>query len=147
MIRFKANLSPTSLNELAMQLTKYTQDLEAAKAEIVETLTNYVYQQIMLYVPVKTGALKSSFIKEISSDIGRVYTDLYYAKFVEFGTGIKGSASSYDINKIQISDAWRGYDEEFSGQTAKKFIYKAVLDLETNYVELARNALKQKGLI
>lgn len=147
MVRFKANLSPTSLNELALQLTQYTKDLEAAQTEIIQVLTDYVYERIMFYVPVKTGTLKSSFIKEISSSVGRVYTDLYYAKYVEFGTGVRGSSSGYDLSKIQLSDAWEDYDENYGGQVAHKFIYQAVLDLEANYKELAKNVLKQKGLI
>ena len=147
MIRFKSNLSPSSLNELAIQLTKYTQDLEAAKAEIVQVLTDYVYERIMAYVPIDTGTLKSSFVKEISGNIGRVYTDLFYAKYVEFGTGVRGSSSGYDLNKLQISDTWRGYNNNYTGQEAQKFIYRAVQDLETNYVSIARNILKQKGLI
>ena len=147
MIRFKANLSPSSLNELANQLTDYSNKLEEAKNDIIQALTDYVYSQIMLYVPIDTGTLKDSFVKEISQEMGRVYTDLYYAKYVEFGTGVRGSASSYDLDKIQITDSWRGYKEGYTGQEAQKFIYRAVQDLETNYVSIVRNILKQKGLI
>ena len=147
MIRFKANLSPSSLNKLAEELTRYTNNLEQAKIEIVQALTDYVYERIMAYVPVDTGTLQASFVEEVSGNIGRVYTDLYYAKYVEFGTGVRGSSSAYDLNKLQISDAWRGYNENYKGQDAQKFIYRAVQDLETNYRSIARNILKQKGLI
>lgn len=147
MVRFQANLSASSLNALANKLTEYTNNLEQAQAEIVQALTDYVYERIMAYVPVDTGTLQSSFIKEISSEIGRVYTDLYYAKYVEFGTGIRGNSSGYDLTKIKLSDSWRGYKEDYTGQVAQKFIYRAVLDLEANYQEIVKNILREKGLI
>lgn len=147
MVKFNVNLSPTSIQNLSKKLKNYALEFENVKTEIVEALTDYVYERIMAYVPVDTGTLKASFMKEVSGNIGRVYTDLYYAKYVEFGTGVRGSSSEYDFNKLQISDAWSDYDENYGGQEAQEFMYKAVQDLETNYISIARNILKQKGLI
>ena len=89
------------------------------------------------------------------------YTDLFYAKYVEFGTGIVGSKEShpaysqkgwrYDINshgeagwKYPKKDGTYGWTR---GQVAQKFVYQAVLDLERDYIEIAKNVLRKKGLI
>lgn len=45
-----------------------------------------VLQTAKFYCPVDTGALRESIRAEISKTGFEVGTDLYYAKFVEFGT-------------------------------------------------------------
>lgn len=148
MVTFNTSLSPTSLNNLAKNLKKYYKDLELAKTDILQALTDYTYERIMYYVPVKTGTLMNSFASEVSGDIGRVYTDLYYAKYVEFGTGIKGTQSNYNVSKLIVSNGWKGYSEDYeNGQVAQKFMYKALQDVEANYKDIVKNMLKQKGLI
>ena len=149
MVKFNANLSSKSLEALIKDFNIYGENLLKAQKDILEALANYVYERIMFYVPVDTGTLKASFVKDISNDIARVYTDLYYAKFVEFGTGIHGRESNYDLSKTDIQKLTytRTYPETYTGQVAQKFIYRAVLDLEQNYVEVAKNVLREKGLI
>lgn len=143
MVKFKANLSPTSIENLIKQLNIYAKNLESLKLDIHQALADYAYERIMFYVPVDTGKLAESFIVDISKNMARVYTDLYYAKFVEFGTGIKGINSNYDSRYMKSES----YSSNYSGQVAQKFVYKAVLDLEQNYIEIAKNVLRKKGLI
>ena len=160
MITFKASLSPTSFENLTKQLNLYAKNLESVKLDIHQALADYVYERIMENVPVETGQLKGSFVKEVSTQIATIYTDLAYAKFVEFGTGIVGEGSHplasekgwiYDINHHGES-GWRYQSKDGSwywtqGQTGKKFMYQAVQDLERDYIEITKNVLKEKGLI
>ena len=144
MVRFKANLSPKSFENLTKQLDIYAKNLESIKLDIHQALADYVYERIMFYMPVpRTGRLMDSFVEDVSQNMARVYTDLYYAKFVEFGTGIRGINSNYDSKYMQAES----YSANYAGQPAQKFVYRAVLDLEQNYIEIARNVLKKKGLI
>ena len=126
-----------------MKYCLYSLDFEKAKADILEALTDYTYERIMFYVPVDTGKLMDSFMREVSGDVGRVYTDLYYAKYVEFGTGIRGSSSQYDTNYVSGIT----YSKSIEGQKAQKFMYKALQDVERDYPEIARSVLIEKGLI
>lgn len=144
MVTFNVNLSPESFTKLAQDLQNYTNKLIQAEPDILQALADYVYERIMFYVPVDTGQLKASFMKEVSQNVARVYTDLYYAKYVEFGTGIRGSNSDYDSKYI---DAKKGYKTDYAGQPAHKFMYNAVLDLERDYEDIVLNVLRQKGLI
>lgn len=147
MVRFEANLSSSSLEKLISQLDAHGKKLIQAQNLVLQALADYVYERIIYYIDkqklIRTGQLRGSFMKEVSSDIARVYTDLYYAKYVEFGTGIRGKGSGYDT-KYMGEDS---YSPEFQGQVAQKFIYKAVQDLERDYVEIATNVLREKGLI
>ena len=155
MITFKASLSPTSFENLTKQLNLYARNLESVKLDIHQALADYVRSRIDFYLVseehVRTGTLLNSFEKEVSNDIAKVYTDLYYAKFVEFGTGIRGRKSKYDVSKTDIEAKdllyTRTYPETYLGQTAKRFVYRSVLDVERDAPEIVRNVLKEKGLI
>ena len=149
MVRFEANLSEKSLEKVMAQLEEHGKKLMKAQEYVLDALATYVYDRIIFYVPVDTGQLMNSFVKETmyyySYAVARVYTDLYYAKYVEFGTGVRGTSSEYDTSKIGNINL--SYNEEIQGQVAQKFIYQAVLDLERDYVEIATNVLREKGLI
>lgn len=159
MIKFEANLSSKSLENLMRELQKHANEIVKSQKDILTALANYVTERINSYTT--NGEIQNSFVKEISNDIARVYTDLFYAKYVEFGTGIVGSKEShpaysqkgwrYDINshgeagwKYPKKDGTYGWT---SGQVAQKFVYQAVLDLERDYIEIAKNVLRKKGLI
>ena len=149
MVTFNCNLSTKSFEKLTRDLKEYGNKLTESKIYIHEALADYAYERIVTYVPVDTGALMNSFAIEVSQDMGRVFTEQYYAKYVEFGTGIRGKNSSYptDTAQMVLSNTWRGYSENINGQEAKKFMYQAVLDLEREYVNIARNVLKERGLL
>jgi len=165
MIRFEANLSEKSLENLMSNLEKYGQKLQKAQEDVLLALAEYVYDRIIFYIPVDSGDLMNSFVMETSYyysfAVARVYTDLFYAKYVEFGTGVVGQGNQHPISdkygwiydKNGHGEAGWVYPKKdgtwgrTSGQVAQKFVYKAVLDLEQNYIEIAKNVLRKKGLI
>jgi hypothetical protein len=91
----------------------------------------------------------------------RVYTDLAYAKYVEFGTGVIGKNNpspkatefgwSYDKNdKGEMGWVYKGSDGEYywtQGQEAHNFMYNAYLDLKENYMDITKQVLRERGLI
>lgn len=143
MITFNVNLSEKSFENLIQKLTEHAQNIVNAQVDVLQAIADYAYERIMFYVPVDTGRLMNSFIEEVSNDMARVYTDLYYAKYVEFGTGVMGANSSHPKSQQY---GW-SYGGTTTGQIAHKFVYQASLDVEQNYVEIAKNVLREKGLI
>lgn len=74
-----------------------------ANSDIKSTMvkaTVLVQNQAKLLAPVDTGNLRSSIHQEIKDDVkntqGRVFTNVEYALYVEFGTGQKGAGSNID---------------------------------------------------
>lgn len=74
-----------------------------ANSDIKSTMskaTILVQNQAKLLVPVDTGNLRSSIHQEIKEDTkniqGRVFTNVEYAPYVEFGTGQRGKESNID---------------------------------------------------
>jgi hypothetical protein len=90
-------------------------------------------------------------------DMISVYTDLAYAKYVEFGTGIVGAQSPH----IEAAERGWTYDKQtgwtYKGSDGKyyyteglephNFMYNAWLDLKNNYMNIASEVLRERGLI
>ena len=86
-----------------------------------------------------------------------VYTDLAYAKFVEYGTGVTGTNNPHPLSAehgwtYQRETGWRyvgsdGQSYYTEGLEAHEFMYKAWQDLKKNYIDIARKVLKERGLI
>lgn len=109
--------------ELAKKL-KDISDMDFKKAMNKATLL--VEGQAKEDAPVLTGDLQGSIhpeVKQVGRDIiGRVYTALEYAPYVEFGTGIAGASSNTNEN-VDVS-----YDTEWGGQEAQPYLYPALHD-------------------
>lgn len=108
--------------------------------------------------PVDKGILRGSISKESHRSgnggvVGRVFTNIEYAPFVEFGTGRKGQGTyPYSIKGVsltyrQTNWGFENEDGEFiwtSGQVAQPFMYPALKEnentikkiLQTEYTRL-----------
>jgi Bacteriophage HK97-gp10, putative tail-component len=77
----------------------------------VEAWCKLVLDRILEIVPRATGALADSYKSEVEDTgrtvVGRVGSDLYYAPYVEFGTGIRGAASA-GAGEGPYSSTWPG---------------------------------------
>ena len=66
-------------------------------AKAVKKATTFVQGQAKELAPFDTGRLKGSIRMKVdvkdSNVIGKVYTNLEYAPYLEFGTGIRGDGS------------------------------------------------------
>lgn len=147
-----ANLSKESIDNLIKNLKNYEKDIQDAKKYILQALSEYTQERARFHLEnslinpeISTGALSESIdIQYISDDVAKVYTDMYYAAYVEFGTGTRGISSGYDMSRFGNIEYNKEY---FSGQPAHRYMFNAILDLESNYVNIAEGVLKERGLI
>lgn len=155
-----ANLSKQSIDSLIKNLKNYQKDLEQAKTYILQALSEYTQLKAKEYLrssvtSFSTGELENSItIEYLSNEVAKVYTNLYYAAYVEYGTGPKGSGTHPNANGINYkSESWKYYNEAIGkivtteGQEAHRYMYNAVRDLERDYVKIATKVLKSRGLI
>lgn len=100
-----------------------------------------VQSQAKELAPVDTGRLKGSIHTKVKKDgkniIGKVYTNVKYAPFVEFGTGIKGNGSyPYKIKDLNLE-----YKEDWQGMRAQPYMYPALKRNKKYIRELFKNGV------
>ena len=147
-----ANLSQKSIENLIKDIKNYSKEFKESKKYILQALSKYTQERAKYYLQkslihpeLSTGQLSDSLnIQYISDEVAKVYTDLYYAAFVEFGTGARGIGSEYD-NSMFGDISYQ--TEYFKGQPAHRYMYNAVVDLKNNYIKIAEGVLKERGLI
>lgn len=128
-------------------------NIEAVK-EAMNKSVLMVHGQAKELCPVDTGNLRSSIHPKViiqgPNVIGKVYTNVNYAPFVEFGTGSVGSGTYPDpkVNLTYRSTPWTytpDGGETFyrtSGQVAKPFLYPAIKSNKTRINNIFKEALK-----
>lgn len=161
MIRFEAELSIKSLEDMIKNVKNYKEKLNSSLYDINSAIAEEALSRAKSYVKIDTGNLSNSIQKEVTKEYARVYTNEEYAKYVEFGTGVVGKDNShpkaaekgwrYDVN----SHGEKGWvytknGEDFywtKGQKAQKFMWQAFLDTKGRMKIIAKRVLKNKGLI
>lgn len=127
-------------------LTRLLEDgADIAKAKIMEldAIESNELQESLKYTLYKEG------------NKGIIFTDCSHACFVEFGTGVRGSASphptlpwAYDSNG-HGEDGWYYYDTKqgrirfTQGMPSRPFMYETARELEQKAVEIAREVFSQ----
>ena len=141
-------LDPSSIQDAINIVNDLESDLADALAELARILTEdrgkrIAQMYIAQFPAVDTGALHDSitgeYIKALHS--GTISTNVYYAAFVEYGTGIVGADNShpdsggwaYDVNNhgdagwwYQVDGGWR----HTRGMPARPFMYNTLRELE-----------------
>lgn len=161
-MEYSLELSVEGMEKGIKILKDYKKKLERAKIKIINRLTDKFIEIVKDNIPIDTGDLANSITKiQIAKDVIEVYTDMYYAKFVEFGTGIVGSSSphpdtslvnwKYDVNehgekgwKYQTKDGTWHWTK---GQEGKEFWYKAYQYVDSHFEEIAEQVYREEGLI
>jgi len=125
-----------NLDSLIHKLKNISQ-MEQAK-ETMNQAVVLVHGQAKMLAPVDKGNLAGSIhpkvINQGQTIIGKVYTNLEYAPYVEFGTGIKGNGTypNKDISLSYRDTPWvytADGGETFyytEGQVAQPFMYPAL---------------------
>lgn len=116
-----------------------------ANMELKETMTEatkLVHGQAKMLAPVDTGNLAESIHQEVTIKAdnveGRVYTNVEYAPYVEFGTGNKGNGSyPYDVDGLELS-----YKEDWRGMVAQPYMYPALKEHEKYIKSLFKKDVK-----
>lgn len=164
---FEFKLSKESINGLLVNLKSFRKELKLAKNEILIELANYTKQLVQKNIQntVSNGGysstnqlLNSIQISEIMNDMIRIYTDLWYAKYVEYGTGIVGKHPvatqegwSYDVNE-HGEDGWvyKASNGNFywtQGEEAHMFMMNAYEELKKNYLPIVKQVLRKRGIV
>ena len=115
--------------------------------------TLLVHGQAKALAPVDTGNLAGSIHPKVLVQgnlvIGKVYTNLSYAPFVEFGTGNKGNGT-YPNKKLKLtyrSTPWVYTPDEgetfyrTEGQVAQPYMYPAIKQNEKKIKAMFKEAL------
>lgn len=136
----------------------------ASEQEIIQTMnqaTLLVHAKAKALAPVDTGNLRGSIHPTVerqgSKIIGKVYTNLSYAPYVEFGTGSVGNGSypyagEVNVNlKYTTKDSWvytPDGGETFyrtKGQVAQPYLYPALKQSERKIKEMFRGVIQKGG--
>ena len=132
-----------------------------AKMELKETMvqaTKLVHAQAKTLAPVDTGNLAGSIHQEVKvkgkNIEGRVFTNLQYAPYVEFGTGSSGNGTyPYEVKGLNLSyrDTPWVYSpdggETFyrtNGQVAQPYMYPALKQNEKYIKQLFKEGVHTK---
>nr|DAP67095.1 MAG TPA: putative tail component [Caudoviricetes sp.] len=107
-------------------------------AKAVKKATTFVQGQAKELAPFDTGRLKGSIRMKVdvkdSNVIGKVYTNLEYAPYLEFGTGIRGDGSyPYSPDGLNLT-----YKKDWKGMKARPYMYPALKGAK-NYVKTMIN--------
>lgn len=120
--------------------------------------TKLVYGQAKALAPVDKGGLAGSIhmqVKDTGKELqGRVYTNLEYAPYVEFGTGVTGNGTyPYQIEGLKLeykNKGWAYYDEDkgewiyTKGQVAQPYMYPALKENEKTIKRILKDGVKTK---
>ena len=123
----------------------------------VNEATKLVHGQAKELAPVDSGDLAGSIhmqVKDTGKEMqGRVYTNLEYAAYVEFGTGIKGNGTyPYKVEGLSLKykdKGWAYFDEDkgewiyTKGQEAQPYMYPALANNKKTIKKMLKNAVSK----
>lgn len=106
---------------------------EIAKMDLEDSVnkaTVFIHAQAKNYATFSRGyshgTLKGSIHMDVKPKknewIGKVFTNLYYAPYVEFGTGQRGNGSYPYASELDFSLAYKG---DWAGMKAQPYMYPA----------------------
>lgn len=142
---------------------KHLEDID--KVEVIKKATEICHSQAKLLCPTSPhgGNLKESismdFEENGANSVGKVYTNVEYAAFVEFGTGKVGEGSYEYANEIDKrygiklkyrQTPWVYTPDEgetfirTSGQKAQPFMYPALKKSEDDMLDLMKKDFKSE---
>lgn len=120
--------------------------------------TQLVHGQAKELAPVDKGQLAGSIhmqVKDTGKTLeGRVYTNVEYAAYVEFGTGITGNGTyPYEVEGLSLEykdKGWAYFDEDkgewiyTKGQEAQPYMYPALKENEKTIKQMFKNGVHTK---
>ena len=129
------------INTLLAKINELGGNSKKALKKSIGKEINFVKREAKMLCPVDTGALRNSIrsvVKEEGTGIvAEVVTNLEYASYVEFGTGIKGE-NSPSPPKANVG---QGYRSDWVGQAAQPFLYPALANNKDKVLKQVRSDL------
>ena len=154
-------LSHSSISQAKSELSKYKNKLDVKTRLIVEALLDYgrryAQEQLEQLGAVYTQNLLSSIDTELIGNVGFIFTEEEYAKYVEYGTGVVGRNNKhpqppadwiYDVNEHGY-EGWWYYNEAdgkmhwTQGMVHRPFMYNTAKELKMKKNDIARGVLKE----
>ena len=135
--------SVNGLGSLLAKIEAVGGNAEKSLKKSIGQATKNVQKDVKLLTPVRDGDLRDSIKEEVTDDnnkiVGRVYTNLEYAPYVEFGTGKRGDESP-------SPPKWDGdlsYREDWAGMPAQPYLYPAATNNEKATVSIVKKKLRE----
>lgn len=157
----KISVSLGNIDDAIRQIEEYEkkvqQNIEDFLSKLLESGVEIAKAKIMELGAIDSGELQNSLKYTLykEGNKGIIFSDCKHACFVEFGTGIRGSADphptlpwAYDTEG-HGEDGWYYYDMEedrirfTKGMPSRPFMYETGKDLERKAVEIAREVFSQ----
>lgn len=157
----KITVSLGNIDDAIRQIEEYEKKVQEKIKEFLTRLledgANIAKAKIIELKAVESSELQDSFQYTLYKEgtKGIIFTDCSHACFVEFGTGVRGSASphptmpwAYDSNG-HGEDGWYYYDTKqgrvrfTQGMPSRPFMYETARELEQKAVEIAREVFSQ----
>lgn len=157
----KITVSLGNIGDAISQIEEYEkkvqQNIKDFMTKLLEDGVEIAKAKIMELGAIDSGELQGSLAYTLykEGNQGIIFTDCLHAAYVEFGTGIRGSASphptlpwEYDVNG-HGEDGWYYYDAEqgrvrfTKGMPSRPFMYETSKDLERRAVEIAREVFSR----
>ncbi len=115
-MKMKAQLSESSLEQLIQQIEQYKEKVDLLPQKLVQSLTGkakkYI-EQNLASITDTDGNIDVYTGKENLGNVGRAFLGGSQARFLEFGTGIAGGASSHPL-AIDVGWQYNNQDREGS---------------------------------
>lgn len=160
-MRLNVNLSPSNIKGIIQNVESYKRKLNEAINETIDIVLDegleMTKRNIMSEGAFYNGELINSINKERDAKGGSIYTELNYAKFVEYGTGVIGQTNphpsppegwTYDVNN-HGEKGWVYYNEKedkyywTKGFPHRPFMYDTARELNTIKYDLLREVLNR----
>lgn len=150
-----ATITIKNLDKLTTKLNNMSQmDVKKTMSKAV----TLVHGEAKSLAPVDIGDLAGSIRMDVDKTAkgyeGRVYTNLEYAPYVEFGTGVKGNGTyPYKVEGLTLTYKDKGWcywsDKEdkliyTTGQKAQPYMYPALKRNEKKIRQLFKEGVKDK---
>ena len=90
------------------------------------------------------GSIHPSVIDTGDEITGKVSTNVDYAVYVEFGTGIRGSLSAPEHDAKDIANWGFDYKTDWAGQIAQPFLFPALKQNEQKIHKMLEDALRNE---
>jgi hypothetical protein len=160
--RIVIKLSEDSISKAIREVEKYKGELKNKVHLLIERLTDYGVEvakaQVRELGAFYTGELEESITGYYSpsTQVGIIKTDVPYAVYVEFGTGVVGAGSPhpapagwrYDVNNHGEAGWWYFNDRDqkwhwTKGIESRPFMYNTLQILERESARIAKEVFKR----
>src|SRR5690625_2421561 len=131
-----------NLDRLIRKLDKLGGNAHEAVKRGVGLGTKLVQGDAKLLAAVDSGDLQQSIQDDVSEDgddiVGKVFTNLEHAPYIEFGTGQRGQASEHppDMNL--------SFRQDWAGMAAQPYMYPAINQNRKEIPQIVANEVKKE---